>query len=172
MGRWDGADVMVDDAVPLFHAQTALSGAAEVALTQVAVHAADAKPQMSIVGFYYAGARGERAPSLAPHMAKLGEAALANAEGKDVCVLLLDAARADAGTAALGIRVFTRSGNAWVCTGDHGKGVQDNGRLALSANALDLAQSYLEEGRHNGVVDFDDHFEDVTLDWRNLSLTA
>ena len=164
----------ITNAVPLTHVALALAPCIEVALTLIAKHAEQSKEQ--IVGFYYADARGEKLTSVPPLVAKLGEAAVsaAQASGGDasgVSLLLLDADRAESGATALGLQLFVKGGGqSWTCAGDHSASGA-SGRLSVGGNPANLVDSYVDENRHERVVDFDDHFEDVEKDWRNAALT-
>lgn len=57
---------------------------------------------------------------------------------------------------------------------DSGRGWGKDGAFILKAPAGlgALVASYVQEGRHNKLADFDDHLDDVTRDWTNKGLLS
>ncbi|KAJ1444837.1 hypothetical protein M885DRAFT_551818 [Pelagophyceae sp. CCMP2097] len=145
-----GLEVTVLDAVPLFHNGT-LAPLLEAATTMADAHAMQLGAH--IVGYYFANEHleDESAPATTSSIAEAIEAAL----GAPACILQLSNKRlANPGDAALVAR--TRQGE-----------------LKVDLKPASAATAFLDaQAAGVDVFDFDAHFDDVTLDWRNAQVAT
>ncbi|XP_010276826.1 PREDICTED: ER membrane protein complex subunit 8/9 homolog [Nelumbo nucifera] len=167
LGRLVDEDlVQISDSVPLSHSQIGLLPALEIALLQIEEHFG--AQGLSIVGYYHANERyddfdlGSAARNIGDHIHRYFPQA---------AVLLLDNRKLE--TLSEGkdrspvVQLYTRDATrSWKQTGSDG-----NSRLTIkepSANIVLL--DYILSEKWKGIVDFDDHLDDIGKDWLNPDL--
>lgn len=171
--------VEVTDAVPLLHSSLDVTPTVEMALEQAAAHAAACDGQ-ALVGYYHANELaaddrvGRSAAKIADAVAtNAGRRAGALAGGCPACVLLIDPARLGRSVAAgadgeevsrPAVTLYTRRGGAWERAADQA------GELAVIGGGCAKAAACHARGMETALVDFDDHLDDLTKDWRNGTL--
>eukprot|EP00937_MAST-01D_sp_MAST-1D-sp2_P004897 g4897.t1 len=162
VGWGSGADVLhVVDAVPLFHQHT-LSPMLEAATMLVEQHCQSAGEQLSIVGYYHANERvgdTEQKALVRQIHAKVNE----NFSGA-VLLMVQGDELADASSLALS------------CHWRGAKGTNELGKFAGRVELQDdgakdeLTQHLVGGDAKQRLMDFDEHFFDVSNDWRNPHL--
>ncbi|QCE01856.1 ER membrane protein complex subunit 8/9 homolog isoform X1 [Vigna unguiculata] len=158
--------VEIADAVPLFHSHIPLLPQLEISL--ILIEEYFSAKGLNIVGYFHANERSDES--------ELGS--VAKNIGDHICryfpqaaVLLLDNKKLDAlkkskeGSAIMQLYVRDTSKNWKLVPSDA------NNRFSLkepSANVVLL--DYIATEKWNGIVDFDDHLDDISKDWLNPGL--
>lgn len=174
-GEGEGGVVQIEDAMPLFHLQLGLAPMLEIALTQVEEYLSSEGKGWVIVGYYHANERHEDA-ELGPIARRIAH----HIEERCplACALLVDNqllqnAVVGKGSATPAVQLFTSDAlKGWrPASSSSGAGAGSGPSLSLrEATAGHLLVEYVSERRHHEVVDFDDHFNDVSQDWVNAEL--
>eukprot|EP00123_Amoebidium_parasiticum_P007840 comp18401_c0_seq1/m.19599 comp18401_c0_seq1/g.19599 ORF comp18401_c0_seq1/g.19599 comp18401_c0_seq1/m.19599 type:complete len:180 (-) comp18401_c0_seq1:186-725(-) len=141
---------VVSDAIPLFHNTLTLPAMLELALAVVSTHAKDRK--LSIVGYYEAP--DDLNADFTRTMTVVGEKL--DGLNKGACVVCIDG-KNFAPPFSEALRVYSKGGSEWL----HQKQVD-----AETGGVRGL----IEDKAHRGLVDFESHLEDSTLDWANTQL--
>ncbi|KAK9841747.1 hypothetical protein WJX81_000331 [Elliptochloris bilobata] len=163
--------VTIVDAIPLFHSFLSLAPALEAALFQVDTYAR--QRGCEVVGYYHAN---ERLTDL-----ELGPVARKIADriqqrNQHACALLVDNAKLGSFVQQKSqdvLQLWTREGGArgWSrAGGGSGGGSGSSARLQAAAGAAPLFMGMHGEGRHTRLHDFDDHLNDLSIDWINADL--
>ncbi|KZV84929.1 UPF0172-domain-containing protein [Exidia glandulosa HHB12029] len=154
LGRSTGSSVDVVDTIPLLHHWTSLSPSMEIGLDLAYGHAES--EQLTVVGYYQATERTDD-NALAP----VGERVASKIKERfaQAIALVIDGQTLGSGSVAL--IPYVSSGSSWR------KDAWAAPRYALAspaspARALALIR---DNGAHRALADFDDHLEDVALDW-------
>ncbi|KIY67742.1 UPF0172-domain-containing protein [Cylindrobasidium torrendii FP15055 ss-10] len=142
-----GTDDAIFDAIPLLHHWTNLSPMMEIGLDLATRHAEG--QGLKLVGYYEASSRlgdvvlsgvGERIA------AKIGPKAVA---------IMIDGN--ELGTTGHGLIAYTSQGSSWK---------QSPGAINVAAELPERARTLVrDEKRQEKLGDFDDHLEDVRIDW-------
>lgn len=165
LGRLIGqAEVEINDAVPLFHSPTVLGPCFETALVQVLQLAQSTSQE--VVGYYEADPQvGE--PELSSMGRKIGERFIEC--GLKCSIFVLDNLkfgefiRSDC---ELPFIIYGKSGDRWKRTIPAGEAA-----LVCDSNSLSVKlNTYLADKKHYRLVDFDDHLDDISRDWRNIDI--
>lgn len=163
--------LQIVDSVPLFHAHLALLPMLELSLLQVDEHLASQDGSLQIVGYYHANERFDDS-ELNPVARKIGDHIIRHCP--QAIVLLLDnkqlalLPKSGARKSVLQLYVRDASSRVWKQAGQTG---MTSAELTLKeASANNLLEAYMAEGRHQRIVDFDEHLDDITKDWMNRAL--
>lgn len=153
----EGGQVSVKDAVPLFHTST-LAPLLEMSATMVDAHAA--KIGLSIVGFYQANqCLDDNAPSLLASKI-MDKIDLANG-GSSVLLIISNKRLETKGDSA--VSVFAR---------DASSSFRKHLEVGVSSKSIEAFESALKNKIEAGLVDMDEHLDDVTKDWRNTGIAC
>ncbi|KAI7844049.1 hypothetical protein COHA_002389 [Chlorella ohadii] len=180
----DGAaEVSVTDAVPACHSFISLAPVLEAALSQLEAHAKEQQGTQSglrIVGYYQANERlsdgelgagrrfADRIEAAWPHSVALlldgpalqaGLAQLTAAEGQ---------AGGSGGSEQPVAQLFAKDGGRWTKVAAGGSG----GFRCPTSGVVSRFAQLLGEGRHQQLHDFEEHLDDIALDWLNPTLLA
>nr|GAT60111.1 predicted protein [Mycena chlorophos] len=158
LGKEEAGQVSIVDAIPLLHHWTSLSPMMEIGLDLAGRHAESASLQL--VGYYQAC---ERIDDVA--LAPVGERVAGKLrEGfKNTVAFVVDGDKLGSGEAAL--VPYLPEGPTW--RPQSGAAFAPNSNFKFTSNELPQRALALvrEEWRHEAFGDFDDHLEDVTIDW-------
>eukprot|EP01134_Creolimax_fragrantissima_P003366 CFRG3366T1 len=165
VGNVIGDEVCIVDAIPLFHTRLMLPAMMEVALAQVDAYCVS--KQLKLVGYYHGDVD---VPStgtvpLVDPTAKL-IADKVNSQYKHACVVKVDNARFKAPFAD-SLQLFTRQENGGWTNSSQGKPGQAT-IIVDSSGAVDALQSNTDRS----LVDFENHLEDISLDWLNTQIVV
>ncbi|KAJ7195434.1 hypothetical protein GGX14DRAFT_474724 [Mycena pura] len=156
--------INIIDAIPLLHHWTSLSPMMEIGLDLAGQHAQSAG--LDLVGYYQACERIDDT-SLAP----VGEKIAENLRDgfKNAIALVIDGEKLGSGDVAL--VPYLPQGTVWrPCSGETTAFSTGSNFQLTSPDLPRRALAYVSEGRHESFGDFDDHLEDVTIDWlRNIA---
>eukprot|EP00904_Undaria_pinnatifida_P008106 jgi/Undpi1/4425/HiC_scaffold_17.g07780.m1 len=156
-GSSEEEQVTVKDAVPLFHTAT-LAPLLETSAAMVDAHAA--KIGLSIVGFYQANqCLDENSPSLLATKI-MDKIDLANG-GSSVLLVVSNKRLETRGDSA--VSVFAR---------DASNSFRKRLEVGVSSQCIEAFESALTKRAETGLVDMDEHFDDVTKDWRNPGIVS
>ncbi|KAJ7781768.1 hypothetical protein DFH07DRAFT_791439 [Mycena maculata] len=152
--------INIVDAIPLLHHWTSLSPMMEIGLDLAGRHAESAG--LNLVGYYQAC---ERVDDTA--LAPVGERVAGKVKDgfKDAIAFVIDGEKIGSGEVAL--IPYVSQGTVWrpFSSGTSAFSPGSNFQLSspdLPRRAISLVR---EQGRHKTFGDFDDHLEDVTIDW-------
>ncbi|KAL8469661.1 hypothetical protein ACS0TY_032490 [Phlomoides rotata] len=168
LGRSDGAGSTVEivDSAPLFHSQIGLLPPLEIALIMIEEYYGD--KGLSIVGYFHANERyddfelGSVAKNIGDHITRyFPQAALLLMDNKKLESLHKGKDRSPV------MQIFTKdASSSWKLVGEEG-----SNQLAIkepSANVVLL--DYISSEKWKGIIDFDDHLDDISKDWLNSQL--
>ncbi|EAU85815.1 hypothetical protein CC1G_05032 [Coprinopsis cinerea okayama7 len=162
LGNQTGGKIVVEDAIPLLHHWTSLSPMMEIGLDLAEQYAAEAN--LKIVG-YYQGRAAVGDVGLGP----VGEKITQRIKEKfaDAFALTLDGE--DFGTEKAALVVWTYTENQWRRIGSSGASPPFTSGSSIQLDSPDLPQKALsyvrDKSLHLQFGDFDDHLEDVKIDW-------
>eukprot|EP00041_Stephanoeca_diplocostata_P011209 m.182359 g.182359 ORF g.182359 m.182359 type:complete len:241 (+) comp18459_c0_seq5:79-801(+) len=172
-GHMDGAgEVVVEDAVPLFHSPLNLSPMLEVALLQLDSHC-QSLPSTQIVGYYQANETSD-SNALDSTASAITSQLKKNNPGSIAVMIRNDKMNTEelANGAAMAVFFPSKSAsdqwNVWTSK-DTTTSVSTTILPAPSTAGASLV-SLLKTNTHTRLMDFDDHLNDVTLDWLNVEL--
>ncbi|OWY92545.1 hypothetical protein PHMEG_00038409 [Phytophthora megakarya] len=157
LGQEQGQGFSISDAVPLFHHEAPLAPLLEVACAMVDAYCQKSQ-KLQIVGFYYAGSGYSPSDSgngLSHFAEKVADKVEANCSR--ACVLVLDQLSHEAKTGLQFLLKDVKRG--WTKV--------DN-RLKVADGATKVLTQGLKQNVQKDVVDFEEHLEDPSKDWRNL----
>ncbi|TFK52475.1 UPF0172-domain-containing protein [Heliocybe sulcata] len=162
LGKQDGSgQVTIEDAVPLLHNWTSLSPMMEIGLDLAGNYAASKGQQL--VGYYQASERVDEV-SLAP----VGEKICSKIRESfpDAIALVIDGKQVGSESAALMPFVLS-SGTSWRPASSSSAPFTAGSSFALASDASpSRVLTLIRETRlHEKFGDFDDHLEDVSIDW-------
>ncbi|KAJ7505141.1 hypothetical protein B0H11DRAFT_1977020 [Mycena galericulata] len=157
--------ITIVDAIPLLHHWTSLSPMMEIGLDLAGRHAES--EGLSLVGYYQAC---ERIDDTA--LAPVGERVAGKIKDgfKDAIAFVIDGGKLGSGEAAL--IPYISQGASWRPFSGPTNAFAPGSAFQLASPDLPrrAITSVREQGRHKTFGDFDDHLEDVTIDWlRNTS---
>ncbi|XP_031564691.1 ER membrane protein complex subunit 8-like [Actinia tenebrosa] len=152
------SEMFILDAIPLFHQCLGLAPMLEVALTQIDSYCKASGQQ--VVGYFQAN---EHVNSNSPDgiAYKIGEKItdqLANA-----CILMIDNTKMSIACDEVAVRCYIVQENKWKMN-DKDLCI-DGGEETLS-----LTSELIEGKAYQSLVDFDNHLDDITLDWSNRDI--
>ncbi|UYV62078.1 EMC8 [Cordylochernes scorpioides] len=145
------------DAIPLFHINLHLTPMLEVAFLQID-HYAQSR-DLTIAGYYQAN---EFQKDSSPNLLASKIAEKIAEYYPDCCIVMVDGQKLHNMEEELPCHLYQLSGERWKERG----GLQVDSEMALEvASNLHYARAY------TGLVDFDNHLDNVALDWTNPSLS-
>eukprot|EP00118_Oscarella_pearsei_P007357 m.35636 g.35636 ORF g.35636 m.35636 type:complete len:209 (+) comp32151_c1_seq1:5149-5775(+) len=157
------AIIIVQDVVPLFHLALGLTPMLELALTQIEIYAKE--KGMKIVGYYQAN---EHLKDLSPDLIaqricdKIGDVIQL-----PVCLLMVDNEKLRPNSRECALKLFDRlDGKNWKEVPD----VSGQRVLVGGVESLQIVNSLMATDDQRKLVDFDQHLDDTSKDWRNPSL--
>ncbi|KAG6610371.1 uncharacterized protein IUM83_19851 [Phytophthora cinnamomi] len=157
LGREQGQGFSVADAVPLFHHEAPLAPLLEVACAMADAHAQ--RHKLKVVGLYFAGSGYSPSDSgngLSHFAEKLADKVEANCSR--ACVLVLDGQQLG-NPSKTGLQFLLKDvKRGWTKV--------DN-RLKVADDAAQVLTAGLKQDVQKDVVDFEEHLEDPSQDWRN-----
>ncbi|KAF9005442.1 hypothetical protein BDQ17DRAFT_348710 [Cyathus striatus] len=159
----DTGAVIIEDAIPLLHQWTGLSPMMEIGLDLAGQHAE--ANDMKLVGYYQAGERLDDA-ALAPVGEKVAEKVRAGF--RDAVAFVIDGEQIGTDSAALIPYVPQASSSAsWRPHSSNVQPFSPGSIFQLFSNDLPSRAVALvrDDYSHNSFGDFDDHLEDVSVDW-------
>ncbi|KAF8904106.1 hypothetical protein CPB84DRAFT_1773433 [Gymnopilus junonius] len=167
LGTQDSSrNVSIQDAVPLLHHWTSLSPMMEIGLDLATQHAGSS--DMKVVGYYQACERVDDT-SLAPVGEKVAGKIKAGFE--DAIAFVVDGQKLGTSESAL-VPYVSTSPSSWKPTSTNPAPFSPGSKFQLEAleTPSEAAKLVREQNLHFAFGDFDDHLEDVTIDWlRNRS---
>ncbi|KAF8158536.1 hypothetical protein B0H34DRAFT_463374 [Crassisporium funariophilum] len=157
-----GGAVVISDAVPLLHHWTSLSPMMEIGL-DLATQYAD-EVGLRVVGYYQACERVDET-ALAP----VGEKVASKIKAKfaDAVAFVIDGEKFGSGEAALLPYTAISTSTSWRPTPSSHAAFTPGSEFQLSAPGIpeEAARLVREQHLQHAFGDFDDHLEDVTIDW-------
>eukprot|EP00271_Cylindrocystis_brebissonii_P018989 TRINITY_DN5577_c0_g1_i1.p1 TRINITY_DN5577_c0_g1~~TRINITY_DN5577_c0_g1_i1.p1 ORF type:complete len:243 (-),score=34.49 TRINITY_DN5577_c0_g1_i1:708-1436(-) len=171
------ANVVIEDAIPLFHSGLGLAPLLEIALAQIEEHCQRSRSSgkhkgLSIVGLYYANELhddqelGPIARKIADHIAKSCPMACALLVDNEV---LTEAVKHSVSQPA--VQLYScDSSRTWRKSRQSSGGVLATEVRLREVMAPQLLVDYVAEERYREVVDFEDHLDDLRKDWLNPDL--
>lgn len=163
--------VHVYDALPLSHSHVSLSPLFELFLPQVEAVLADGPQNLEIVGYYQCNENLDQVDL--PLIAKKYGDKLEALYGRKKVIAVLDGphlqdAIEKKDTKYPVVQMYLKSGpKGWMRVSPSTLG---GGFDCPTVGVADLIEKYLQEGRHMRLVDYEDHTNDVSKDWRNSAL--
>ncbi|KAG2194679.1 hypothetical protein INT47_013054 [Mucor saturninus] len=154
--------VQVNTAVPFFHHWTTVTPMLEVALKQTDIYAK--QNSLSIVGWYQANASAED-NALPERAIKVGETIRKNNGNKALIFLLDNKQFSELNESAITPFVFTE--NQWRKVKEAFQGPEV--RLVEEEETISKARELFSSSAYTRLHDFDEHVENVSLDWLNTS---
>uniref|UniRef100_X1Z8H4 MPN domain-containing protein n=1 Tax=Capitella teleta TaxID=283909 RepID=X1Z8H4_CAPTE len=147
------------DAIPLFHLSLSLAPMMEVALIQIEEYCK--KADLVIAGYYHANELHEESSPkiIAKRIAsKIHE----NSSGViDACLLMIDNSRISVNATEEFYDIYLYNNSEWKL-----KETKDT----LMEGALEAAASLLHSKAQSDLTDFDNHLDNITLDWTNPAI--
>jgi len=144
------------DAVPLFHQSIHLSPMMEVALIQLDAHYRS--QGLVIAGYYQANSRLHDSQ---PNAVACRIVERIQDHYEHACMFMLDNTEISLDCDEDTLKLYVQSEGKW-------KPQKCNG--CLEKATLGLASSLLHSRAWRDLVDFDNHLDDITLDWKNLQI--
>ncbi|KAF8530123.1 hypothetical protein BU17DRAFT_78696 [Hysterangium stoloniferum] len=159
LGKKNGHLVAISDAVPLLHMWTSLSPMMEIGLDLANIHAES--QGLTVVGYYQATER-LNDNGLAPVGEKVASKIKENFP--DAIAFVLDGQKLGSDKPAL--LLFTSNGSSWKPQ-PSAFTAGSNVTLQNPNSPTRVLTLIREKELHHKFGDFDDHIEDVTVDWLN-----
>jgi hypothetical protein len=151
----DNKNLKITDAVPLFHSCLTLAPMMEIALTQVDVYCRN--HNLVIAGYYQAN---EGFSESSPNSIAYRLAEKIKENYGDACLIMLDNSRA-----------LSDCENSYVLYSNiDGKWKKSDKRPSTEKDVGDMAYDLLQSRVYRELIDFDNHLDDITLDWQNLEI--
>ncbi|KAF4046326.1 hypothetical protein GN244_ATG01255 [Phytophthora infestans] len=158
LGTEQGQGFSISDAVPLFHHEAPLAPLLEVACAMVDAHCQKSQ-KLQIVGFYYAGngySPSDSINGLSHFAEKVADKVEQNSSR--ACVLVLDGQQLNS-EAKTGLQILLKDvKRGWT---------KVENRLKVADGATKTVTQGMKQNVQNDVVDFEEHLEDPSKDWRN-----
>ncbi|KAJ8302955.1 hypothetical protein KUTeg_019351 [Tegillarca granosa] len=144
------------DCIPLFHLSLGLSPMLEAALLQIEAYC---KSMGYIIAGYYQANE---------HLLNVDLNNIAKIIGKKIhdnfpeaCIFMVDNQKVSALSVSEVYRIYTFKDTSWK---------ELDKRHTVTEETLEAARSLLTSGDYRHITDFDNHFDDLAQDWRNLSI--
>merc|ERR1712226_289268 len=152
----DSRSVKFVDAIPLFHLSLTLAPMMEVALTQIDTYCKE--NNYAIGGYYHAN---EHAEDVKPTITAQKVADKIYEQNDSACLIMVQ-------NSNLSLDCTMESLDLYTC--NDGKWAKKNQSELLEAGSLEMASSLLCSKAYREIVDFDNHLDDVALDWQNQEI--
>ncbi|XP_067002432.1 ER membrane protein complex subunit 8/9 homolog [Anabrus simplex] len=152
-----GKRLYIVDAIPLFHLCLQVSPMVEIALTQID-HMAS-KNGLVIAG-YYLGNENIRDLSYEKAGHRIADKIAENFS--NACLIVVD-----------NQRLSLNMDNIALCLSQYSEGKwkpKDRSSYCVEGNSLDTTATLLQQRVQDELVDFDNHLDDISLDWKNLHI--
>lgn len=149
--------VLIQDAIPLFHLSLGLAPMLEVALSQVETYVN--KKGLSLVGYYQAG---DTVLSTAPDDTARCIASKIAENTEKPCLLMVK--NADLLEDRVALQLFVKTDEQWK------EANQKDLLLNEETHALHVAQRAVKNRLYEQLVDFDNHLDNIQLDWTNTDI--
>ncbi|KAI9486397.1 MAG: hypothetical protein EXX96DRAFT_41594 [Benjaminiella poitrasii] len=163
LGKNTTAGIEVQTAVPFFHHWTTLTSMLEVALEQVNIYAK--KNDLAIIGWYHGNARLE--DHVLPERAiKVAETIKKNNNDKAIIFLLDNKQISKLDQDKSAITPYINSDNQWKKIKEPFKNEEAS---FIENDVYSKVCGLFSSSAYNRIHDFDEHLEDVSLDWLNVS---
>lgn len=157
-----GAGVLIQDAVPLFHQNLSLAPMLEVALRQVDVYSE--KKGLVIVGYYHANERLDDNSISDTAQLIAGKIASNVKSSNKACLLMVDNQKiGKKDQLCLKLKTRVESENQWKEHKDF--------TLVGGQAAQERVHSLLQHDAFEKLVDFDNHLDNIEMDWTNPSVS-
>eukprot|EP00742_Colponemidia_sp_Colp-10_P005169 GILJ01005519.1.p2 GENE.GILJ01005519.1~~GILJ01005519.1.p2 ORF type:complete len:198 (-),score=28.77 GILJ01005519.1:118-711(-) len=157
LGSIDKNQIVIRDAIPLFHSQT-LSMMLEAALLQVEKYC-ESVESVRIVGCYFANSNlsDDRVNVVATRLAERIASHYQNA-----CVLAID-------NKSIGDEEVSLPAKAYLWD-PHQSMLKSTSDVQLAEGTKAALSSYMDSAVYTAICDFDDHFDDLSKDWTNTGI--
>ncbi|KAK2189001.1 hypothetical protein NP493_118g04023 [Ridgeia piscesae] len=152
----DSKGLKVVDAIPLFHLTLGLAPMMEVALMQIDEYCK--KKGLVIAGYYQAN---EHFKDSTPNGIAYRIAERIHDYYNEACLLMIDNAKLSLDGGHEALQVYTRHDTRWKL---------QECRDPLEDGATDHIYSLMQEKAYRKLVDFDNHLDNTSLDWKNLEI--
>lgn len=146
------------DAIPLFHNALNLTPMAEIALTQIDQVASS---QGLVIAGYYTAHENIRESSLEKAHNRISDKISENFTG--ACLVVVDNRKLSCQLDNVALKVAQFNDGKY-------KPVDVNRIILDPSHTLDVCTSLLEQRSYKSLIDFDNHLDDISLDWTNCSL--
>ncbi|KAF5303376.1 hypothetical protein FQR65_LT08289 [Abscondita terminalis] len=146
------------DAIPLFHNALNLTPMAEIALTQIDQIAS---AQGLVIAGYYTANENLRENSLEKANHRISDKIAENFNA--ACLVVVDNCKLSSQLDSIALKVGQYNDGKY-------KLVDFNRIILDPSHTLDVCTSLLEQRSYTSLVDFDNHLDDISLDWTNFSL--
>jgi hypothetical protein len=153
-----GKEIEFVDAVPLFHIALNLTPMAEIALMQIDEQASQ---NGLVISGYYTALENVRDCSFEKANHRISDKLTSNYPSS--CLVVVDNSKLgiQMDNVALKVAQFV----------DGSYKLSDTNRICLKPDTtLDICSQLLEKNGHNLIVDFDNHLDNISLDWMNPEL--
>ncbi|XP_056637587.1 ER membrane protein complex subunit 8/9 homolog [Diorhabda sublineata] len=148
-------DVELVDCIPLFHISINLTPMAEIALMQIDEYAS--KKGLIIAG-YYVAPENPRETNFDKVYNRISEKIAANCGSSYVVIVNSTIYTVQKGKIPLKIGLYS-DGHYKQCE-----------NVSVSDDALNICITGINDELYNKLIDFDNHLDDISLDWRNCEL--
>ena len=147
----------VVDAIPLFHQCLGLAPMLEIALTQIDTYCRN--EGLQIVGYYQAN---ENVNDNSPDLIAYKIAEKINENVPNSLLLMVDNNKMDVECKEPALDLYTLTDNKW--------NVGGGWYLIGGDSSLALVSELITGKTYQNLVDFDNHLDDITLDWANTPI--
>jgi len=148
--------IRVLDAVPLFHQCLGLAPMLEIALTQIDTYCRNSKLQ--IIGYYQGN---ENVNDNSPDVIAYKIAEKINENSPNSLLLMIDNNKMDVECKEPALDLYTLQDHKWNMNGWY---------LIGGDTSLALVSELITGKTYQNLVDFDNHLDDITLDWLNIPI--
>ncbi|EUB60759.1 ER membrane protein complex subunit 8 [Echinococcus granulosus] len=152
LGDIVGGKLVIRDCIPLFHGCLTLTPMIEVALTQIEVYC-DAM-NWKICGYYQANET-LNSNELNLVATRIGDKIFENSSQGNIIIVRNDRLRSLSPEA---FSLYCRRDGSW----------QETSRPSVEQSAAEFVKSFLDESIIEGFADFDNHLDNILMDWRNI----
>ncbi|KAL5970935.1 ER membrane protein complex subunit 8 [Taenia solium] len=153
LGDLVGGKLVFHDCIPLFHGCLTLAPMLDVALTQIEAYC-DAM-NWKICGYYQAN-EALNSNELNPIATRIGDKIFENCGQGNIIIVRNDRLRSLSSEA---FSLYCRRDGNW----------QESSRPSVEQSAAEFVKPFLDEAIIEGFADFDNHLDNVRMDWRNIN---
>ncbi|XP_046373902.1 ER membrane protein complex subunit 8-like [Haliotis rufescens] len=144
------------DCIPLFHISLSLAPMLEAALLQIDAYC---RSKGYVIGGYYQ-ANQHYSDNQLNHMAKTVGRKVAD-NFADACIFMVDNRHVSPESVSQVFKGYSLRDNSW-------KELEK--KRVVEEDTLSVASTLLKSEAYKKILDFDNHFDDIKHDWRNLEL--
>ncbi|XP_057292050.1 ER membrane protein complex subunit 8-like [Hydractinia symbiolongicarpus] len=149
--------IQIVDAVPLFHQCLGLAAMLEIALTQIDTYCR--RHKLQIMGYYQAN---EHVDDNSPDLISYKIAEKINENTPNSILMMVNNQRMDAECKKTALDLYTMSDGKWTISSDC--------QLIGGDASLALMSELITGKTSQSLVDFDNHLDDISLDWLNITI--